>query len=179
MRDWNVVVTVHEGGFVPACRLLEPYGLVRKSEFFNILMMRADDPVWLLSELHRQLAGSPEIAGWIARFMPLQQFFTFQSAGEFESHARDAVTAWLTRIAGCRFHVRMHRRGFKGRLSSMEEERFLDAFLLERLAEAGTPARIDFDDPDVIIAVETLGTRCGLALWDRNELSRFPLLHLD
>jgi len=41
MRDWNAVVTVHEGGFAPACRLLEPFGAVRKTEFFNILVMRA------------------------------------------------------------------------------------------------------------------------------------------
>lgn len=179
MRDWNVVVTVHEGGFVHACRLLEPYGLVQRSDFFNILVMRADDPVWLLTELHRQLAGLPAIATWIARFLPLQQFFTFQSAGEFESRARDAVATLLPRLAGSRFHVRMHRRGFKGKLSSMEEERFLDTFLLERLAETGTPARVTFDDPDAIIALETLGPRCGLSLWERDELARFPLLHLD
>lgn len=179
MRGWNVVVTLHEGGFVPACKLLEPYGEVRRSEFFNILMMRADDPVWLLGELHLQLPGTPDIANWIARFMPLQQFFTFQSAAEFESHARDAVTTWINRLAGISFHVRMHRRGFKGKISSMEEERFLDSFLLERLEEAGTPARLSFDDPDAIIAVETLGPRCGLALWERDELARFPLLHLD
>lgn len=179
MRDWNVVVTVHGGGFVPACRLLEPYGLVKKSEFFNILTMRADDPRWLLDELHRQLAESPEIAGWIARFMPLERFFAYQSADEFEARAREAVTTWLDRLAGSSFHVRMHRRGFKGRISSMEEEHFLDRFLLERLAEGGNPARLAFDDPDAIITVETLGTRCGLAIWGRDELARFPLLHLD
>ncbi len=179
MRDWNVVVTLHDGGFVPACRLLEPYGVVRRSEFFNILMMRADDPPWLLGELHRLLDESPEIAGWIARFMPLERFFTFQSAVEFEERARDAVTDWLPRLAGRSFHVRMHRRGFKGKISSMEEERCLDFFLSGRLEEAGTPARLSFDDPDAIIAVETLGTRCGLAFWERDDLVRYPLLHLD
>ncbi len=179
MRDWNVLVTVHEGGFVQACRLLEPYGQVQSSDFFNVLMMRADDPAWLLTELHRQLAEVPAIATWIARFMPLQQLFTFQSVGEFELHAQDAVTSWLPRLAGTRFHVRMHRRGFKGKLSSMEEERFLDTFILEKLAEAGTPGRVDFHDPDAIIALETLGPRCGLSLWERDELVKFPLLHLD
>lgn len=179
MRDWNTVVTVREGGFVPACRLLEPYGEVKRSEFFNILAMRADDPNWLLAELHRQLALEPAIGDWIARFMPLQLFFPFQSAGEFEAKARGALDAWLPRLACRSFHVRMHRRGFRGRLSSMDEERFLDGYLLNRLAAAGTPGRMAFDDPDAIIDVETLGPRCGIALWEREELTRFPLLHLD
>jgi tRNA(Ser,Leu) C12 N-acetylase TAN1 len=73
----------------------------------------------------------------------------------------------------------MHRRGFKGKLSSMGEERFLDGYLLNVLEQSGTPARITFDDPDVVVTLETLGPRCGLSLWTREELRRYPLLHLD
>jgi hypothetical protein len=29
MHDWNAVITVREGGFVAACRLLEPFGPVK------------------------------------------------------------------------------------------------------------------------------------------------------
>jgi hypothetical protein len=179
MRDWNAVITVREGGFAPACRLLEPFGPVRKTEFFNILVMRAPDPLQLLADLQGQLAGDPAIGTWVSRFMPMQRRFAFQSVAEFELRSREVVLEWLPRLVNARFHLRMHRRGFKGKLSSAEEERFLDEFLLLRLAEAGTPGKVAFDDTDAIIALETIGPQAGLSLFSRDELQRFPLLHLD
>jgi hypothetical protein len=179
MRDWNGVITVREGGFAPACRLLEPFGLVRKTEFFNILVMRSADPFQLLADLQGQLADNPAIAAWLSRFMPMQRRFAFQSVAEFELRSREAVLEWLPRLAHARFHLRMHRRGFKGKLSSAEEERFLDEFLLQRLAEAGTPGKVAFDDADAIIALETIGPQAGLSLFNREELQRYSLLHLD
>ena len=179
MHDWNAVITVREGGFAPACRLLGQFGTVRKTEFFNTLVMRAADPVQLLAELQEQLAEKPVITTWVSRFMPMQRLFAFQSVDEFELRSRETVLEWLPGLANISFHVRMHRRGFKGKLSSADEERFLDELLLQRLAEAGTPGKVAFDDPDVIIALETIGTQAGLSLFGRDELRRYSLLHLD
>jgi tRNA(Ser,Leu) C12 N-acetylase TAN1 len=75
--------------------------------------------------------------------------------------------------------VRLHRRGFKGRLSTPEEERFLDDALLEALQAAGTPCSLSFDDPDAIIQIETVGNRAGLSLWTREDLARYPFLRVD
>lgn len=86
---------------------------------------------------------------------------------------------WTSELAGKRFHVRLHRRGFKGRLSSPEEERQLDVALLQALEQAGSPGKVAFDDPDTIVAIETVGNRAGLSLWTREDLRRFPLLGLD
>jgi hypothetical protein len=177
MRDWNVVVTVREGGFTPALRLLETFGPVQKTDFFNTLVMRAQDPLWLLSELHGAITA--EARRWISRFMPVEARFVFQSVPQFELRAREIAMGWLPRLAHARFHVRMHRRGFKGKLSSMEEERFLDEALLQHLVEAGTPGMISFDDPDAVIVVETVGAECGMSFFGRDQLNRFPLLHLD
>lgn len=179
MHDWNAVITVREGGFVPACRLLEPFGQVRKTEFFNTLVMRADDPFGLLAELQGQIAGNPDIAAWVSRFMPMQRRFSFQFVAEFELRSQEAVLEWLPRLANSRFHLRMHRRGFKGKFSSADEERFLDEFLLQRLEDAGTPGKVAFDDPDLIIALETIGPQAGLSIFSRDELQHFSLLHLD
>lgn len=179
MRDWNLVVTVREGAFVHACRYLELFGAVRKSGFYNVLLLRTEDPLGALDTIHGQIQLIPEIPTWIARFMPVTRTFTFQTPEGFEKRAREAVADWLPRLAGSSFHLRMHRRGFKGRLSSADEERFLDKFLLERLIEAGNPGRITFHDPELIIALETVGTEAGLSLWGRDDLKRFPLLHLD
>ena len=179
MHNWNAVITVREGGFAPVCRLLGPLGTVWKTGFFNTLVMRAADPFQLLAELQGQLADNPVITVWLSRFTPMQRLFAFQNVEEFELRSREAVLEWLPRLANTRFHVRMHRRGFKGKLSSAEEERFLDEFLLQSLAEAGTPGKVAFDDPDVIIALETIGTQAGLSIFGRDELRRFSLLHLD
>ncbi|ACM20563.1 THUMP domain RNA-binding protein [Geotalea daltonii FRC-32] len=179
MREWNAVVTVHEGGFTEARRLLEQHGPVAKSDFFNILLMRATDPFQVLAALHGQFADNRAIATCISRFMPMERLFTFQSAAEFEQRCRHEVLSFIPRLVDSRFHVRMHRRGFKGKLSSMDEERFLDEFLLQQLAEAGTSGKITFDDPDAVIALETVGTQGGLSLFTKAQLAQFPLLHLD
>ena len=105
--------------------------------------------------------------------------FSFQSPEEFEPKAKEAVLYCLPSLAGKSFHVRMHRRGFKGRISSPEEERFLDRILIEELAKIGNPGRITFEQPDAILVVETLGQQAGLSGWNRQDLQRYPLLRLD
>ncbi len=179
MREWNVVVTVFDGGYNRARHLLERLGEVGRSDFFNILVMQVMDTRQLMEALRDEIDRAPEISRFLARVVPVTRTFTFQSPGEFEEKARDAVTPWIPAISGKGFHVRMHRRGFKGRLSSMEEERFLDTYLLEALERAGTPGRITFSDPDIVIALETVGPRAGLSLWTREDLTRYPFLKLD
>ena len=180
MRDWNVVATVHEGGFNKALRLLRQFGLVERTDFFNILVMQtAVGPVELLENLWEEAERADDGFSCLSRVTPVVQTFTFQTPAEFDEKARLAVCAWLPTLAGKGFHLRMHRRGFKGKLSGMDEEKFLDTYLLEALETAGTPGHITFSDPDAIIALETIGPRAGLCLWSREELQRFPLLHLD
>jgi len=179
MNDWNVVITVYDDGYNQARKILEGYGKVDRTDYFNILLMQAADPRQLLEALQEEADRDPESMKSLARIMPVVETFTFQSAGEFEGKARKAVWNWLPELGGKSFHLRMHRRGFKGRLSSMDEERFLDTYLLEALEMAGTQGEITFDDPDAILALETVGPRAGLSLWTRAELERYPLLHLD
>ena len=179
MQEWNVVVTVQEDGYNRARRLLERFGAVGRTDYFNILLMQVSDARKLLDQLREEAERDPLGASALARVVPVIQTFTFQNPGEFEYKARQAVCAWLPSLGGKSFHLRMHRRGFKGKLSGMEEEKFLDTYLLEALEMAGTKGRIAFDDPDAIIALETIGPRAGLSLWTREDLKRYPLLHLD
>lgn len=179
MHDWNVVVTVHEGGFVRACRLLEMMGKVSRTEFFNVLVMCVDDIPQLLEWLRGRTGEDPAVLESIASLVPLTHTFSFQSPAMFEERAVEAVSRWVPALADKSFHVRMRRRGFKGRLSSMDEERFLDEYLLDALEKAGTSGRLAFDNPDFIIAVESVGTRAGLSLWSRDELQQYPFLRLD
>jgi len=82
-------------------------------------------------------------------------------------------------VAGQDFHVRMHRRGFKGRLSTMEVEQLLDDLLQDLTQRLGRPARVSFSDPEVVVAVETVGTRAGVSVWRKEQRHNYPFLRLD
>jgi tRNA(Ser,Leu) C12 N-acetylase TAN1 len=179
MHDWNVVVTVHEGGFSEACRLLGKIGPVSRTEFFNVLVMRVEDITSLLEQLRERVEREPGILNDIARLVPLRHVFNFQSPETFEEKAAEIVSRWVPALADKSFHVRMRRRGFKGRLSSMDEERFLDDCILDALEKEAKAGRIVFADPDFIIAVESVGTRAGLSLWSRDDLRRYEFLKAD
>ena len=64
-------------------------------------------------------------------------------------------------------------------LSSLEEEKRLDEFLLELTKEGGNPGHITFEDPDVLIAVETVAHRAGLSLWTHEDLQRYPFVRVE
>ena len=179
MEDWNVVATVRDHRFAQAWRLLEEFGQVAKTAFYNVLAVKVDDIDTFLNDLHARLTAVPAISECLAKVLPVTSTFSFQTPEEFEQQAMAAVTPWLPGLAGKSFHVRMHRRGFKGRLNSQQEERFLDHYIVESLAGAGRTATVAFHEPEVIIAVETIGQRAGLSLWHCDELARFPLVRLD
>ena len=179
LTDWNVVVTVAEGGYRKVLGALAALGTVTPTEFYNVLVMRVADSAQLLEALAEQWRRDPDLARALGRVIPVERTFVFQSPEEFEAKAGEEALAYAPRLAGRSFHVRMHRRGFKGRLRSQHEEQFLDHALLEHLAAAGTPGRMDFADPDFILAVETVGQRAGLSLWARAQRERYPFLGLD
>jgi tRNA(Ser,Leu) C12 N-acetylase TAN1 len=179
MHDWNVVVSLHEHAFKPAFKVLQGFGAVSETDYRSVLAMKVSDIYNFLETLGEQMSDDPNLSSWLARVVPVTQTFSFQSPQEFEAKAREAVLPWVSQLAGKSFHVRMYRRGFKGRLSSPDEERFLDGVLLEALEQAGTPGRITFDNPDAIVVVETLGQWAGLSCWMREQIQRYPLLRLN
>jgi tRNA(Ser,Leu) C12 N-acetylase TAN1 len=179
MFDWNIVVSVHERGYSRAWQVLEKFGPISRTDFFNVLVMKVDDIRSILDELRTWMLEDPERLSFLSRLVPVAHTFAFQSPQEFEVRAKEVVLTWVPRLAGKGFHVRMHRRGFKGRLTSPDEERFLDDVLLDALEKAKTPGRITFENPDVILVVETVGPRAGLSLWTNEDLQKYPFLRLD
>ncbi|ADE15003.1 conserved hypothetical protein [Nitrosococcus halophilus Nc 4] len=178
MQQWNVVVST-SGAYNLAKDLLQEFGSVHRTDFYNVLVLEVPDIHEFLGQLHQRVAAEPSLRDILGHVIPVTTTFLFQTPEEFETKARETVISWLPQLANNSFHVRMHRRGFRGRLSSHHEERFLDEFLLQQLEEAGTPGQIIFEDPDAIIAVETVAQRAGLSLWTREDLQRYSLLKLD
>lgn len=180
MSHWNVLVTTRNDGFRQAIELMEEYGPVRKSDYYNVLTLRVDDIGLMMEELRARIEADPDILRLVlARVVPVTHTFSFDSRQSFEDRAREIVVAWAPQLAGKGFHVRIHRRGFKNRLSSMDEERFLDDVLLTVLEEMGEPGHIAFDEAELFIMVETVGTQAGLSLWSREDMASYPFLHLD
>ncbi len=179
MFHWNVVVSLHEHSFRRAFELLQGLGAVYTTDFLNVLVMEVSNIPRFLETLNVWVSDDPNLLQLLARVVPVTSTFSFQSPEEFETKAKEAVLYWLPILAGKNFHVRMHRRGFKGRISSHDEERFLDKILLEELGKMGNPGHITFEDPDAIIVVETVGQQAGLSCWTGEELQRYPFLRLD
>ena len=179
MTHWNIVVNLHEHGFRRAFKLLQGLGAVYKTDFLNVLVMEVNNISRFLETLNAWVSDDPSLLKLISRVVPVTCTFSFQSPEEFEIKAKEAVLYCLPILAGKNFHVRMHRRGFKGSISSHDEERFLDRILLEELGNIGNPGHITFEDPDAILVVETVGQQAGLSCWNREDLQRYPLLKLD
>ena len=178
MQEWNAVISVHEHGFKRALDVFGDFGEVRRTEFFNVLLMHADDIQGMLDALRERSQRAPDSLSFLARLVPVTDTFIFNSAEEFEAKAREVVLRWVPQLGNNGFHVRIRRRGFKGRLSSPDEERFLDDVLLEALEKSGSPGRIDFEHPDAIISIETIGTWAGLALWTREDREKYPFVRV-
>lgn len=159
-----------------ARELLSEYGAVHKSGYYNILVMKVAEPDKFLAELEQRLLINRDLLAYVSRIAPVEYAFDFNEVADFDKRMQESLTGLASRLSGKTFHVRVHRRGLKGVLSSPTEERMLDEFLLQLLNERGTPGAIRFDDPDAIVDVETLGHRAGVALWTREDLKRYPFL---
>jgi tRNA(Ser,Leu) C12 N-acetylase TAN1 len=177
--DWNVLVTLPETTFREARRMLSHWGRIAPTGYYNVLVMHVADPDAFLTDFATAVAETPGLLNFVSHVVPAQETFQFDCTEAFEREARAVALGWLADLAGASFYVRLHRRGFKGIISTQPEERFLDEVLLTALADAGTPGRISFADPDKVIQIETVDGRAGMSLWTREDLRRFPFLGVD
>lgn len=173
---WNVLVTLAEPTYRNARNLLARWGRLTMTDYFNVATMAVADPARFLQEFAAAVDESPGILNEMSHVVPFEHMFEFKDAAEFEARAREIALTYVPRLMGKAFHVRLHRRGLKGTISTPTEERFLDDVLLEALAAAGGGGRIAFDDADAVLLIETVGERGGMALWTREELKRYPFL---
>ncbi|MGZ3770378.1 MAG: hypothetical protein ACXVCP_11205 [Bdellovibrio sp.] len=176
---WNVVVTLREHGLKDAKRALKPYGAVTVTNFFNVLVMQVEDIQDFLHDFAFDYNRKPFLQDSISRLIPIMRSFIFNSREEFETKVNLIVEEWINRIEGKSFYVRMHRRGFKETMSSLDEELSLDNFILTKIHEKEKSARISFSDPDFIIDLETINNQAGISLWSREDLKNYSFLNID
>lgn len=179
MMSWNIVATARPEGYHRAHSFLSRFGPTSGTEFQDVLVTLVKDVNRFTEDFAHSVAEQPDIMTAIGRVVPVTKTFVFQNSEEFDEKARVLLMDWIDLFVGRSFHVRIHRRGFKGRLSSLAEEQSLNHFILEELAKKGQQARIGFDDADTILDIEIVGQQAGMSLWSREQMNRYPFLHLD
>lgn len=179
MPSWNVIVTVREEGLRDAKRILRQFGTVEVSSFFNVLLVRVEDVSEFLHDFAGEFSKKPYFEDSISRVTPVMRSFVFNSRDEFENKVKRHTEEWLDRLTKKTFYVRMHRRGFKESMKSVNEEQFLDRYILNSLQERGTSAKVSFEDPDYIIDIESLNNQAGISIWSRDDIRAYPFLHPD
>lgn len=179
MKDWNVVVSVFQDGYTRALRALQKLGVAERSAYHNVLVMKVEDPAVLLEAVEKRTEESPAFYDAISRVAPAMRNFDFLSEEEFVEKANSIIGEWLPRLAGRSFHVRLRLRGTKHDLRTQEIERLFNDAVVEATSKAGLPGKVLFTDPDVVIAIDTIDNRAGLAMWTREELAHFHLLRPD
>jgi tRNA(Ser,Leu) C12 N-acetylase TAN1 len=177
--DWNVLVTLSEPTFRIARKLLARWGRLRHTDYHSVEVMAVADPAAFVREFAAAIEKEPGILNAMSHVVPFEHVFAFKDAAEFETKSREIALSYAPQLAGNAFHVRLHRRGLKGVISTPVEERFLDDALLEALLAAGNPGHIRFEDPDYVLLIETLAGCCGMALFSRADRKRYPFLGLQ
>jgi hypothetical protein len=180
MKDWNVILTVVPGPHHARDLLgaLSGRGRFAFSDFKDVLLGQvADVPAFLAGLLEAGAAGARWLAN-LARVIPVEQRFRF-SPESLEPQLKQAAAALLDRVpAGGSFHVRLERRGLAGRVATQEIERAVAEHLFELAAARGIALRTDFQDPDFVVAAETVGEECGVALVTRELRARYPFVRV-
>jgi tRNA(Ser,Leu) C12 N-acetylase TAN1 len=175
---WNVIVTSREGRQRLVRRLLWPLARLKRSGFRNVLVAQVGDPGALLEQVAELCARRPELARGLGKIVPIERSFVVEPA-RFGDQLRAEAAPFLDRLANRSFHVRIERRGHKGIIHTQQGEQALGEYLHGALEARGHRPVVEFRDPDVVVTVELVGDRAGLALVPRELRQRFPFVRID
>jgi tRNA(Ser,Leu) C12 N-acetylase TAN1 len=177
VREWNVLVTVLPGRDPAVLSELRHRGEFNRSGFKGVLTGRVEDVPEFLQSLYQAVEHGSLWVRDIARILPLERTFSF-TPETFVDLLKEAVSPFVQTMEGGTFFVRLERRGYKGKILSPDVERTVDAHILILAEKEGKSLRVSFEDPDYIIAVETVGPRCGVALISRELRTRYPFVKI-
>jgi tRNA(Ser,Leu) C12 N-acetylase TAN1 len=57
-------------------------------------------------------------------------------------------------------------------------EKDMSAFIIDALEKTGKQAQVDFEEPEKLIIVETIGNRAGVGLITRTMKERYPFIRV-
>jgi len=167
--DWNVVVMTGPGGVMKAITALRPLGVLRPTPHGGVAVghIDAEDVLGAATRLHEE---EPRRFEFVQRLVPIERVL---------SYPRDDVTEALcaalaesgARVAGKKFYVRCRLRGLESRLEARAVERAIGSYLCELATLSGQPAKVSFDDPDVVVQIEVVGDTVGYSFLDSRAIN--------
>jgi tRNA(Ser,Leu) C12 N-acetylase TAN1 len=176
--EWNILAAAFMRKERSLLNLLRNYGEFKGSGYRDVVLGRVEDVSGFLETMDSLRRERPGKLRPLSQIVPLEMTFEFD-LDDFREKLRDALTPYVERIEqGCRFYVRVKRRGHKGEISSLEVEQEMAGFLLEELERRGIQAEISFEDPDKFIIVETAGNRAGVGLITREMRERYSFIRV-
>ena len=175
MKDWNIIVTTPPGRERYLLPALNHFGTFSRSEFKGTLTGRVEDVGRFLEEIRR--AGE-EGTAWIQdllRVLPVEQSFLFSSQ-TFEEQLKEAVMPFVQRMASGTFHVRLERRGHKGKINSSEVEKDLGRYVVDVATQQDKTLHVSFQDSNYIPSLpKRLATFAASRSSPRNCAQGIPL----
>ena len=175
---WNLLVTSMEGQREELLGRLRTLARFRRGGFPNVLVATVDDARAFLGVLDQTCERLPAMRGAIGKAIPIERTLRFAGPETFADDVTAALETLLERIAARTFFVRIFRRGFRGSIDSTRLEGELGARLVALLEARGEHPRVRFDDPDVVVSIETLRDEAGIALLDRELRAAHPLIRI-
>lgn len=174
---WNVLATAKDKEQRHLARRLGRFGDFRWTQFRGVLVGRVEDQQAFFEQLRRCEENEPGFLRPLAKMVPIDRLFTF-TVENLPVVLKQMMGDYADVIASGTFYVRVERRGHAGAFHSRELEQELDRAIVESLTVRGEAPVVSFDNPDVILAVETVGNECGVGALTRALRSRFPFIRV-
>lgn len=163
MKEWNVLITATRGEEKYLLRFLEEYGEFKGSGFRDVVLGWVEDVDAFLKRLEDLRLETPVKLNCLSQIVPLGKTLHFD-VFDFMDKLREVISPFVEKIENKKFYVRVKRRGHKGEISSQKVEKEMAGFILDTLEKGSKRAQVGFEDPDVILIVETIGNWAGVGL---------------
>jgi tRNA(Ser,Leu) C12 N-acetylase TAN1 len=150
-------------------------GQFHMTEFKDVCTGYVEDVTNFLEAIRQAEAESEPWTKDLGRVIPVEQTFFFTPETLVEQ-LKEAVTPYVSRISGGTFHVRLERRGLIGQVISPEVEHSVADHLFALAEKEGRQLMTSFQNADYIVAAETVGHECGVALLTRELRQRYPFV---
>ena len=176
--SWNVLATAKNRQQRGLARRLKRFGDFTWSPYPGLLVGRVEDHEAFFAQLIRCEEAEPKFLRPVARIIPIAHTLRF-TADNLLVQLKEVVLTWAPHIDSRTFHVRCERRGHAGEIHGHDLERTLDETLIGYLRAQGYQPRLDFKDPEIVIAIELIDDVCGLGLITKALRTRFPFVRIS